>query len=49
MERPDLETCSEKIASKWYWKDFNEKCKQCKNKCKQSHVAIQVICPNYVE
>lgn len=49
MERPNLENCSEKEASEWYWSDFNETCKKCKNKCKQSHVVIQVICPKFEE
>jgi hypothetical protein len=49
MEKPNLETCTEKQASKWYWSAFNEKCIKCKHTCKQSHVAIQVICKNFEE
>ena len=47
MERPDLTSCSEKEASKYYWFAFAERCLKCKNKCKQSHLAQQVVCPRF--
>jgi hypothetical protein len=46
MERPK-EGCTDKEYSKWYWSDFTAQCKSCKNKCKQSHVIIQVICNKF--
>lgn len=40
---------SDKEANALYWKDINEKCKLCRNQCKQSSKAIQVICPKYIK
>lgn len=38
---------SDKEANKLYWAELNEKCLKCKNKCKQSSKAIQIICPKF--
>ena len=38
---------SDREANKIYWTEYNEKCKQCKNKCKQSSKVIQIICPKF--
>jgi len=46
MEKPK-EGCSDKEYSKWFWSDFADLCKKCKNKCKQSHRCIQVICNKF--
>jgi hypothetical protein len=43
---PDTDNCTEKQWYKWYWSDFNEYCKQCQKKCKQSHV-VKLSCPDY--
>ena len=48
MERPE-EGCTDKQFSKWFWSDFNETCKLCKNTCKQSHVVRLTACPNSVK
>jgi len=46
MERPK-EGCTDKEFSKWLWSDYSEHCKKCKNKCKQSHIAKQIVCPRF--
>jgi len=38
---------SDKDANKLYWKDYYELCKKCKEKCKQSCMALQVVCKKY--
>lgn len=30
---------------KWWWRDYNPLCEQCKNECKQSIQAEIIICP----
>jgi hypothetical protein len=47
MQKPNIETCSEKEYKNWYWSDYNDQCKKCKKSCKQSHVPIQVICNKF--
>lgn len=47
MEKPDIDKCTDKQYSKWYWSAFNDICQKCKNSCKQSHV-VKVICKNYI-
>lgn len=43
LEKPDLNTCTEKQWKKWFWGDYNEMCKECKKSCKQSHV-VKLTC-----
>lgn len=38
---------SDKEANKIYWSEINEKCLQCKNKCKQSSIVLQIVCPKF--
>jgi len=38
-----------KQYEKWYWKDYNKICLTCINKCKQSHIATLVKCPQFVK
>ena len=40
-------TESQKIKefNKVFWKDYNERCKQCEDECKQSHLAEILFCP----
>lgn len=47
MENININLMSDKEYSKWYWSNFSELCKKCKNKCKQSHIIIQVVCPKF--
>lgn len=44
MEKPNMENCTDKEWNKWFWSDFNELCKKCINKCKQSHVVELINC-----
>jgi hypothetical protein len=47
MEKPDLENCKDKQFEKWYWSAYNDKCINCINKCKQSHVVSVLGCLKY--
>jgi hypothetical protein len=46
IKKPDMTNCTEKQFNSWYWSDFNETCKKCVNKCKQSH-AVKLSCPSF--
>ena len=47
MEKPNIETCTDKEYSKWIWSDYHEQCKKCKQSCKQSHIIKQVSCSKF--
>lgn len=36
-----------KEFNKVFWEDHNERCKQCENECKQSHLAEILYCPAF--
>jgi len=38
---------SDREAHKEFWKEFNDVCKECINKCKQSSQVIVVHCPDF--
>ena len=40
---------SDREANKLFWADYNEICKKCVNKCKQSFKVILVRCEEYKE
>jgi len=46
MER-DITTMTDKEYNKYYWSDYYDLCKKCKERCKQSHVVKQVVCKKY--
>ena len=46
LKRPDTNNCTEKEWHRWYWGDFNDLCKQCTKKCKQSHV-VDLTCSQF--
>jgi len=46
IEKPDMNNCSLKEWEKWFWQDFNDTCKECVNKCKQSWV-VRLSCEKY--
>jgi hypothetical protein len=36
IEKPDMNNCTDKQWTKWWWQDYNELCKKCQKQCKQS-------------
>ena len=47
MEKFDTEICTERQFEKWYWKDLNKTCIECKNDCKQSDKVLLLNCDKY--
>jgi hypothetical protein len=46
IEKPDLNSCTEKQFEKWYWQDYHDMCNKCKNACKQSRI-VELSCPSF--
>ena len=45
MERPNFNVYNQKTHEEYFWLDSHPYCKECFNKCKQSHLALEVMCP----
>lgn len=48
IEKPDMTNCTDKQFNSWFWGEYNQMCKSCLNKCKQSHV-VSLSCSKYLK
>jgi hypothetical protein len=44
--KPDTNSCSDKVWTKWWWNEFNDLCLKCKRSCKQSW-RVKVSCKQF--
>jgi hypothetical protein len=46
IEKPDMNNCTDKQWTKWWWQTYNKKCLTCIKSCKQSWV-VRLNCPDF--
>ena len=48
IQKPKLDSCSEKEFNNWFWSEYNQFCIKCDNNCKQSHMVNLIGCPKRI-